>query len=325
MLTNRNEAVKAVKAERGVNAGKEPKGPQETVEFAAEQYAEYLNFERGLSPLTVRAYGRELERFITFAAERGRRDPAAVGGDDVRDYVFHLGDLGLAPTSVRRAQSALRTYFGFLLEEGTLEHDPTEGLQSPRVARPLPNVLDTGAVSALLEAPRLDSPMYWRDRAILEFLYATGVRVSELVGLRMTDLDLEEGLCTVFGKGSKERMVPLGGPACVAVSRYLREVRPALEKGKGGGRVFLNQRGRPLSRTAVWKIVKTAAGLAGIEGSVSPHVLRHTFATHLLEGGADLVAVQELLGHADISTTQIYTHLDRKYLRDIHRKYHPRS
>ena len=306
-MTNRNDRVKR------------------PIEFQAEFYADYLNFERGLSALTVRAYCRELEKFIAFATERGRRDPASVRGDDVRDYVFHLGDLGLAPTSVRRAQSALRTYFGFLLEEGALESDPTEGLQSPRVARPLPNVLDATDASALMEAPRLDSPVYWRDRAILEFLYATGVRVSELVGLRITNLDLEEGLCTVFGKGSKERVVPLGRPACVALSRYLREVRPALDKGRGGGRVFLNRRGRSLSRTAVWKIVGAAARLAGIESKVSPHVLRHTFATHLLEGGADLVAVQELLGHADISTTQIYAHMDRKYLRDVHRKYHPRS
>ena len=296
-----------------------------SVEFQAELYADYLNFERGLSPLTVRAYGRELEKFVTFVTRRGRRGPSSVRGDDLRDYIFHLGDLGLAPTSVRRAQSALRTYFGFLLEEGTLQSDPSEGIQSPRVGRPLPRVLDDADVSALLEAPRLGSPVYWRDRAILEFLYATGVRVSELVGLRLTDLDLEEGLSTVFGKGSKERMVPLGRPACVALSRYLSEVRPALERGKGGGCVFLNQRGNPLSRTSVWKLVRDSARFAGIEGPVSPHVLRHTFATHLLEGGADLVAVQELLGHADISTTQIYTHLDRTYLRDVHRKYHPRS
>ncbi len=293
--------------------------------FRAEQYAEHLNFERGLSPLTVSAYGRELERFITFAVMKGRNDPSSVGADDVRDYVFHLGDVGLGPSSVSRAQSALRTYFSFLMEEGVLESDPTEGLQSPRVTRPLPEVLDAATVAALLEAPRLDSSVHWRDRAILEFLYATGVRVSELVGLLLTNLDLEEGLCTVFGKGSKERMVPLGRPACAALSRYLHEVRPALEKGKGRGYVFLNQRGRPLSRTTVWKIVKAAARLAGIEGSVSPHVLRHTYATHLLEGGADLVAVQELLGHADISTTQIYMHLDLQYLRDVHRKYHPRS
>ncbi len=297
----------------------------EAVAFQAELYADYLNFERGLSPLTVSAYGRELDKFIDFVTDRGRPDASSVEAGDVRDYVFHLGDLGLSATSVRRAQSALRTYFAFLLEEGALENDPTEGIQSPRVARALPNVLDAGEVVALLEAPRLDSPVHWRDRAILEFLYATGVRVSELVGLRLTDPDLEEGLCTVFGKGSKERLVPLGRPACVALSRYLREVRPALEKGKGDGRVFLNQRGRPLSRTAVWKIVKVAARSAGLKGKVSPHVLRHTFATHLLEGGADLVAVQELLGHADISTTQIYTHLDLKYLRDMHRRYHPRA
>ena len=297
----------------------------EPSKFRAEQYAEHLNFERGLSPLTVSAYGRELERFITFAVMKGRNDPSSVGADDVRDYVFHLGDVGLGSSSVSRAQSALRTYFSFLMEEGVLESDPTEGLQSPRIARPLPEVLDGAAVAALLEAPRLDSSVHWRDRAILEFLYATGVRVSELVGLLLTNLDLEEGLCTVFGKGSKERMVPLGRPACAALSRYLHEVRPALEKGKGRGYVFLNQRGRPLSRTTVWKIVKAAARLAGIEGSVSPHVLRHTYATHLLEGGADLVAVQELLGHADISTTQIYMHLDLQYLRDVHRKYHPRS
>ncbi len=303
-----------------------PSSPSnEAVEFQAEFFADYLNFERGLSPLTVRAYGREIEKFIIFLLERGRRAPSSVRGDDVRDYVFHLGDLGLAPTSVRRAQSALRTYFGFLIEEGALQSDPTEGIQSPRVGRPLPRVLNEADVSALLEAPRLDSRVYWRDQAILEFLYATGVRVSELVGLRLSDLDVEEGLCTVFGKGSKERMVPLGRPACVALSRYLGVVRPTLEKGKGGGRVFLNQRGRPLSRTSVWKLVKDASLAAGIKGRVSPHVLRHTFATHLLEGGADLVAVQELLGHADISTTQIYTHLDRTYLRDVHRKYHPRS
>ena len=297
----------------------------EAPHFQAEVYADFLNFERGLSSLTVRAYRQDLEKFITFVSERGRNDPSAVKRDDVRDYVFHLGELGLASTSVRRAQSALRTYFTFLIEEGALASDPTEGLQSPRVARPLPKVLAPREIAALMEAPSVDSSMYWRDRAILEFFYATGVRVSELVGLRLTNLDLEEKLCTVFGKGSKERMIPLGGPACVALSRYIRDVRPALEKGKSGGCVFLNQRGLPLSRTTVWKLVKTASRRAGIEGAVSPHVLRHTFATHLLEGGADLVAVQELLGHADISTTQIYTHLDRKYLRDIHRKYHPRS
>lgn len=160
---------------------------------------------------------------------------------------------------------------------------------------------------------------------MLEFLYATGMRVSELVELPISGLDLDEAFVTVFGKGSKERLVPVGTPALRAVHRYLAEVRPGLEKGKGQGRVFLNARGRPIGRTAVWALVKESARRAGIRKAVSPHTLRHTFATHLLEGGADLAAVQELLGHADISTTQIYTHVDREYLRDVHRKYHPRG
>jgi integrase/recombinase XerD len=176
-----------------------------------------------------------------------------------------------------------------------------------------------------VESPDPDRPLYWRDRAILELLYATGVRVSELVGLTLTALDLDEGICMVFGKGAKERLVPVGRPALRATERYLREVRPALDRGKGEGRIFLNARGGPLSRMAVWNVVKAASERAGIGAPVSPHTLRHTFATHLLEGGADLAAVQELLGHADISTTQIYTHVDRQYLRDVHRRFHPRG
>ncbi len=293
--------------------------------FRVEQYLDHLNFERGLSPRTVDAYRRDLLRFVEFVDREGRRDPESVTAADVRTYVFRLSGSGLAPTTVRRAQSALRTYFGFLLEEGVSEQDPTEGLESPRVGRPLPDVLSSEEVLKLLEAPRLDSSVYWRDKAILEVLYATGVRVSELVGLKLTGLDLKLGLCTVSGKGAKERIVPLGGPARVALRRYLNDVRTDLDRGASGGHVFLSRKGRPLSRTAIWSLVRDAARAAGLRKRVSPHTLRHTFATHLLEGGADLVAVQELLGHADISTTQIYTHLDREYLRSVHRKYHPRS
>ncbi len=293
--------------------------------FRVEQYLDHLNFERGLSPRTIDAYRRDLLRFVEFAGGEGRSDPESVTSADVRAYVLHLSGLGLAPTSVRRAQSALRTYFGFLLEEGISDQDPTEGLESPKVGRPLPDVLGSEEVLGLLEAPRLDSPVYWRDKAILEVLYATGVRVSELIGLKLANLDLELGLCTVSGKGAKERMVPLGGPARVALRRYLQDVRLELDRGRSGGHVFLNRKGRSLSRTAIWNLVREAARAAGLSKKVSPHTLRHTFATHLLEGGADLVAVQELLGHADISTTQIYTHLDREYLRSVHKKYHPRS
>ena len=293
--------------------------------FRVEEYLDHLNFERGLSPRTVDAYRRDLLRFVDCVAEEGTHNPSAVTPADVRAYMVHLSDLGLAPTSVRRSQSALRTYFGFLVEEGVSDHDPTDGLESPKVGRTLPDILGIEEVLDLLDAPRLDSPVYWRDKAILEVLYATGTRVSELIGLKVVNLDLELGLCTVWGKGSKERMVLLGGPARTTLERYLREVRPGLDRGSSAGHVFLNRRGGALSRTSIWSLVRDSAKAAGIRKKVSPHTIRHSFATHLLEGGADLVAVQELLGHADISTTQIYTHVDREYLRGVHRKYHPRS
>lgn len=293
--------------------------------FRVEQFVDHLTFERGLADRTLDAYRRDLERFLEFLESRGVGAPAEIDGGDLREYVYHLKDRGLAPSTIRRAQSALRTYFSFLLGEGVVEDDPTERIESPRVGRRLPEVLTRDEVLALLEAPEVDHSLYWRDRAILELLYATGVRVSELVGLPLTALDLEEGFCSVFGKGSKERLVPVGRQARAALERYLREVRPRLDRGEGQGVAFLSHFGRPLSRMSVWKLVKEAAERAGIDKKVSPHTLRHTFATHLLEGGADLVAVQELLGHADISTTQIYTHLDREYLRDVHRRFHPRG
>ncbi len=294
-------------------------------EFRLEPFLDHLAFERGLAARSIAAYRRDVERFLAFVEDRGVRRPDAVTGNALRDYTFHLKDAGLAATSIRRAQSALRTYFAFLLAEGVLEDDPTERLESPRVWRRLPDVLSREEVERLLEAPEEGHPMHWRDRAILETLYATGMRVSELVELPVRALDLDERLVLVFGKGSKERLVPVGGPAVRALERYLREVRPVLDDGRTKGRVFLNARGRPLSRQAVWNLVKEATRRAGIERRVSPHTLRHSFATHLLEGGADLAAVQELLGHADISTTQIYTHVDREYLREVHRKHHPRG
>lgn len=293
--------------------------------FRVEQFVDHLTFERGLADRTLDAYRRDLERLLEFLESRGVSAPGEIDGGDLREYVYHLKDRGLAPATIRRAQSALRTYFSFLLAEGVVEDDPTERIESPRVGRRLPEVLTRDEVLALLEAPEVDHSLYWRDRAILELLYATGVRVSELVGLPLTALDLEEGFCSVFGKGSKERLVPVGRQARAALERYLREVRPRLDRGEGRGVAFLSHFGRPLSRMSVWKLVKEAAERAGIDKKVSPHTLRHTFATHLLEGGADLVAVQELLGHADISTTQIYTHLDREYLRDVHRRFHPRG
>jgi len=293
--------------------------------FRLEQFNDHLTYERGLSARTVSSYGRDLARWLAFMAGLGVRDPARVTALQLREWVFSLKDAGLAATSIRRAQSALRTYYAFLLAEGVVSVDPTDRLEAPRALRKLPVFLSHEETIGLLEAPDQTRPLYWRDRAILEFLYSSGVRVSELVDVPLAALDLDEGLATIFGKGSKERIVPVGGPALRALGRYLRDVRPKLDRGRGQGRVFLNGRGQPLRREAVWTIVKDAARRAGITKKVSPHTLRHTFATHLVEGGADLAAVQELLGHADISTTQIYTHLDRDYLRDVHRRFHPRS
>ncbi len=293
--------------------------------FRMESFLDYLTFERGLSDRTLSAYQHDLSKLITFLEGEGRTGPETIRPQDLREFVYGLKDAGLAPSSIRRAISSVRGYFAFLLEEGILEADPSERLEAPRAGRALPDVLSVEEVVRMLETPDQGHPLYWRDRSILEVLYATGVRVSELVELRVADVDLEGGYCTVFGKGSKERMVPLGGPARRSLERYLREVRPHLDGGQGRGMVFLNQRGRPLTRMTVWNLVKRAATEAGITRKVSPHTLRHTFATHLLEGGADLAAVQELLGHADISTTQIYTHVDREYLREVHRSFHPRG
>ena len=294
-------------------------------EFRLEPYADFLRFERGLSDRTLDAYGRDLRQMVEFLLAQGVESVEAVQPRHLRDYVFHLGGRGLKASSVRRALSSIRAYFGFLVEEQVLETDPSEKLDSPKAGRPLPDVLSQQEVLSLLEAPRVDSPLHWRDRAILETLYATGVRVSELTGLSMTDLSLDEGFCRVLGKGSKERLVPIGEPARRALATYLSDLRPRLARGRPERSVFLNKNGRRISRVSVWNLVKKSAAWAGIQKVVSPHTLRHSFATHLLEGGADLVAVQELLGHADISTTQIYTHINRAYLREVHRRYHPRA
>lgn len=295
--------------------------------FHLEQFHDYLAFERGLSPRTLDAYGRDVDRLRTFLQERGVEDAGSASPRDLREFTYHLRDQGLAASSIRRALSATRTYFAFLLGEGLVESDPSENLDSPTIWRRLPDVLSRDEVERLVLAPDPDDRLFWRDRALLEFAYASGVRVGELLGVKARDVDLAEGFALVYGKGGKERVVPLGSAAVDAVRVYLRELRPGLAgaTGRGGGILFLNARGAGLSRMGVWKILKKHVERAGITRRVTPHTLRHTFATHLLEGGADLASVQEMLGHADISTTQIYTHVDRDYLRDVHRRYHPRS
>ena len=303
-------------------------GGREAMErrFHLEPFLDYLALERGLKPRSCAAYRSDLRRFLLYLGEREQaEEPRQVDHTILRGYVGHLHNEGMAPVSIRRAQSALRAYFGFLTAEGIVAEDPSDRMERPKAARKLPEFLSQDEAVRVVEAVDPDSPVHWRDRAVLELLYATGMRVSELTRLRLVDLELDHASCLVFGKGGKERLVPIGSTAVEVVDRYLRSVRPALDGGKGGGVVFLNQRGTPLSRMSVWTIVTRAATRAGIQRKISPHTLRHSCATHLLEGGADLVVVQELLGHADISTTQIYTHLDREYLRQTHRKYHPRN
>jgi integrase/recombinase XerD len=293
--------------------------------FLLEQFRDYLVLEAGHSRNTVENYLRDLRRFVAFAAPRGARGPQAVTRKQLREFVFALKDLGLSPATIRRQVSAVRTYYGFLLAEGRTETDPSDRLEMPRRGRRLPDTLSVAEVDALLAIPQADEPLAWRDRALLELAYGAGLRVSELCGLTIPNLLLAEGLVRVLGKGSKERLVPIGRKVIGAVSVYLHQVRPELDRGKSKDRVLLNGRGDPLSRVGAWGIVKRRARQAGIRKRVTTHTLRHSFATHLLEGGADLRAVQEMLGHADLSTTQIYTHIDREYLRSVHRQYHPRG
>ena len=293
-------------------------------DFRLESFSDFLLFERGLSTRTHEAYLADCRELADFAASRGRDHPREVDYDLLRVYVAGLAQRGLAPATIARKLSALRGYFAYLVAEQILDRDPTEKLEAPRSGRPLPDALNYDEVERLLGAVRTTDALGMRDLALLEVLYGAGLRVSELTGLQTRNLNLEEGFVQVLGKGSKERIVPLGGRAWHALERYLRELRPSLDRGHGGGAVFLNRNGRPLSRMGAWKIVKRYVERAGIVRPVSPHTLRHTFATHL-EGGADLASVQEMLGHSDISTTQIYTHVDRTYLRDVHRAYHPRG
>jgi len=293
--------------------------------FHLDRFGDYLTLEQGTSPLTLEAYRRDVERLVDYIQVKGATSPIDITSRLLREFVYHLKDLGLSPSSIRRNVSAVRTYFRFLLSDGIVARDPSERLETPRRWRTLPDVLTVEEVGRLLAAPTLDDTLAFRDRAMLELAYGAGLRVSEWIGLGVRDVLFEDKLVRVFGKGSKERLVPIGRTAIGAVATYLRELRPRLEKGSGKGVLFLNARGEPLTRMGAWKILRRYVERAGIEKAVSPHTLRHSFATHLLEGGADLRAVQEMLGHADISTTQIYTHVDREYLRQVHKQYHPRA
>ncbi len=283
-----------------------------------------LAYERGLSPQTVSAYRSDLVRLGEWLdGQKGKdlvtADPAAIAA-----HMRWLHGREISPRSVRRAMAAMHGFYRDLVEAGELRSDPVENLEAPRLLRRLPKVLSEEEVERLLAAPDVATPAGLRDRAMLELLYATGLRVSELVGLRLPQIDLKGGFLLAFGKGSKERVVPVGEEAERSLARYLAELRPQLAKGRHDA-VFVNLRGAPMTRQGFWKILKALGVRAGIVRPISPHVLRHSFATHLLEHGADLRAVQAMLGHSDIATTEIYTHIHQERLRGAYDRFHPRA
>ncbi len=283
-----------------------------------------LQAEQGASRNTLAAYRHDLDDFLGHLRAR-RLDVARAGRDDVVAWVEHLRARGLAPSSVARRLSALRGFYRHLVREEQVRRDPTEHVEAPRPRRPLPRALSRAAAAALVEAPDIATPSGLRDRAILELLYASGMRASECLGLRVEDVNLTAAYAVCTGKGGKQRLVPVGREALGWVRRYLADARPRATRRRDCGRLFVNPRGGPLSRQSLWTLVRRAARTAGLGPRVSPHVLRHSFASHLLEGGADLRAVQAMLGHADISTTQIYTHLPSATLRRMYRRFHPRA
>ncbi|HUP00304.1 MAG TPA: site-specific tyrosine recombinase [Gemmatimonadota bacterium] len=308
-----------------------------------ERYTDHLLLERGLGSRTIAAYRMDIARYGRFASERGR-SPDDRG--TVRAYLADLGRRGLKPATIARHLTSLRSLYGFLFAEGWVAEDPTEALDAPRRRRRLPGVLSLEEVERVIEAVDASVPYPLRDRAILEFLYATGVRISELIAVQLDECDWRQRTVRlvpsrrkvkrrgsavrtatepVGPKGDRVRIVPVGRRALKALRSYVEDERSILKGSETEGAVFLNFRGRPLSRMGAWQIVRRYVERAGFDRKVTPHTFRHTFATHLLDRGADLRVVQEMLGHADITTTQIYTHIDPPYLRAEHRKFHPRA
>ena len=287
-------------------------------------YLGSLQVERGASRHTLSAYRHDLRDFSKFLA-RSRRPVTGARPDDVVGYVERLRRDGLKTSSVARRLSAVRGLYRYLVAEGALDRNPTDHVDAPRAGRPLPKTLSRDAVVTLVESPDTRRAAGVRDRALLELLYATGMRAAECLGLRLEDVNFAAGYVICMGKGRKQRLVPVGAEALQWLRRYARDVRPLATRRRDSGYLFVNHRGRALSRQTLWGIVRRAGAAAGLRRRVSPHVLRHSFASHLLEGGADLRSVQTMLGHADISTTQIYTHLPSAALRRMYETFHPRA
>ncbi|MFC1492971.1 site-specific tyrosine recombinase XerD [candidate division KSB1 bacterium] len=284
-----------------------------------------LEVEKNLSDNTVVSYNFDLNRFVSFLDSKNIKDLDSVTQNLISEYIHILYDLGLAPASIARNLSSIKSFFEYLLTQDYTRSNPAQLVETPKLGVKLPVVLTVNEITGILEQPDTSSMLGIRDKAMLEFIYGTGVRVSELINIKLKDISVSDRLVRVLGKGNKERMVPCGEFAFHYLEKYIKDVRGKLikQKSKPLDCLFLNWRGNPISRMGFWKILKQYTQRAGIKQKVSPHTLRHSFATHLLEGGADLRAVQEMLGHADISTTQIYTHLDREYLLEVHKTFHP--
>lgn len=294
-----------------------------------QNFINYLSVERGLAPNTLESYGRDLNQYITYLKEKkgitSAKELPKTTQATVVGYLLNLQAKGRATSTISRSLAAIKSFYHFLAREMVIPKDPTANLEAPKQEKRLPKILSVGDVLKLLEQPDLKTPAGIRDRAMLEVLYATGLRVSELVSLRLIDLNLEEGYIRCLGKGSKERIVPLGSVAVKYLNFYLDHARKFLAAVPGEETLFLNHHGHGLTRQGFWKIIKKYAEKLGIADCITPHTLRHSFATHLLENGADLRSVQEMLGHVDISTTQIYTHLTRDKLKEVYDKAHPRA
>lgn len=290
-----------------------------------EQFLNYLSVEKGLRPKSLEAYSRDLQDWFDFVTERGRTVTDSTVESMLSLFMISMHDKELSPRSMARKSSALKGFYRFLLREGITNFDPTSMLERPKIGRPLPKVMTIEEIERILQQPDIKTNLGLRDKAMLELLYATGIRESELISLTMTSINTAAEFLTVEGKGGRERVVPVGGYALEAIKEYLLNARPKLCKDITERTLFLNPYGKPMSRMGIWKIIKKYSIMAGISHEVSPHVFRHSCATHLLEGGASIMAVQEILGHVDVSTTQIYTHLTTKDLKEAHRKAHPRG
>ncbi len=306
--------------------GRAAVAPSARIALPAEiqAFLEYLRVEKGLATNTMLGYQRDLVEFAEFQTKTGRQ-LAETRREDLRNFLASLYKRGLAARSVARHLVSLRNLFRFLVKEGRIRKDPTTEIDAPRVGHSLPKYLATQEVDTLLAQPDVATPLGLRDKAMLELLYATGMRVSELIGLCWEDFEANLGVVRCRGKGSKERLIPVGKAALRAVETYVQRGRPALAKGRGSPLLFLNRRGAGLSRVGFWMLMRRYGRSAGIASTITPHVLRHSFATHLLERGADLRSIQLMLGHSDISTTQIYTHVLKERLKEVYQAHHPRA